>query len=97
MSDVKLIYLRYGEQIVGDVTYDLNGETITVNNPLSVVHMPEQKLGFIPYLQLTQEKDAVFKMSDIRHTFDPNQDIVNHWNSLFGSGIITPPDKEIIS
>lgn len=91
MSNVKLFYLVTGEQIVGDATE--KETSYMINNPLSVIHLPENKLGFIPYLQLTVDTDADFDKNQVRHVLEPTEDVVTHWNQLFGSGIVTPSSK----
>ena len=46
MSDVKLVKLKSGEEIVGDVT--VVGDSVAIANPCQI--MPQQQgLGFMPW------------------------------------------------
>lgn len=90
MSEVRLIYLKTGEQIIGDTEYSEASDSFNVKNPLLVMQVAPQKLGFMEYLQMTDDTVAIFPMADVRHTFEPTQEVVNYWNQQFGVGIVVP-------
>lgn len=91
MSEVRVIYLKEGTQIIGDTYYNEASDAFTVSNPLMAVQAGPRELGFVEYLQFTDETTAIFAGADVRHTFDAKPDLVEYWNKNYGSGIITPP------
>lgn len=88
MSEIRLIYLKSGEQIIGDTVYHEGMDSYTVTNPLLVMQVAPQKLGFMEYLQMTDDKTAIFQGADVRHSYEPTQEVVNYWNQQFGAGIV---------
>jgi len=90
MSEVRLVFLKTGEQIVGDTTYSESLDSFEIKHPLMVVQTGQEKLGFMDYLQLADTDVVIFQGADVRHTFEPKQDIVNYWNQLFGAGLVVP-------
>lgn len=74
--------------MVGDVTENLDG-TYTFRNP--VIAIPQREtMAFLPFLGLMEEKTVTLRKEDIHYNslFTPTIDLRNHYNKMFGSGII---------
>ena len=93
---VKLLRLKSGEDIVGEVVKE-NEELIIISNPamlMPVSHSPGRQdqiqIGLAPWIPFSEEKEFKLPRDWILLTTTPAQDIVNNYNQAFGSGIVIP-------
>ena len=85
MSDIRLVKLKSGEEIIGDVTV-INGDVI-ISNPCQL--MPtEQGIGFAPWPPFSKNDNVTVKMDWVICITQPVDAARYAWNSKFGSGII---------
>jgi len=86
-SDIKLVKLKSGEELIGDVT--VVGDSVTIANPCQI--MPTQEgLGFAPWPPFSKNDNVTIGRDwiiCIVEAVDPARDA---WNSKFGSGIVLP-------
>lgn len=94
---IQIIRLSTGEELIGEVTVDESGGYV-ISKP-ALLGMIEGEEG-VPnmvlqkYLPHSEEGESVTIRIDSRHvmfSFSPLSEILNHYNSILGSGIITPP------
>ena len=93
---VKLLRLKSGEDIVGEVIKE-NQELIIISNPamlMPVSHTPGRQdqiqIGLAPWIPFSVEKEFKLPRDWVLLTTIPAQDIVNNYNQIFGSGIVVP-------
>ena len=93
---VKLLRLKSGENIVGEVIKE-NQEIIIISNPamlMPVSHTPGRQdqiqIGLAPWIPFSVEKEFKLPRDWVLLTTEPAQDIVNNYNQVFGTGIVVP-------
>lgn len=101
MSEVKCFRLVTGEDIIAD--YEDNGiDSYVFNNPVQVSMVPsrsqtgEPNFGFMPFPIVSNDKQIKVKYDHIVFVCEPAEEFKNQYNSIFGSGIVTPTKKLII-
>lgn len=93
MSNVKIILLKNGKNIIAELIEDENMPgAIVVKCPIEVVLIPQQNnvgLAFFPFLDFSEEfdKGIVFSPNDIYTIVTPKTELYNRYNEIFGSGI----------
>ena len=102
MSDVKLVVFNNGLQLVGDFTLvDQSVGKVTIKKAVQLVIGPRTEaeaaqgkvgMSFTPFLQYTTEWEngLVFSANDILSVATPVMDLMNGYNSMFGSGLVLP-------
>lgn len=100
MSNVMIGYTDIGPML-GDYTErgTSNGVVFDVENPVLLQQMGQQ-LGFVPILGFTKSKRLTIAKSDLLYggeLFEPQDELRNHWNSQFGSGIVLSTADAVIS
>lgn len=91
MSDVICLKLMSGEEVVGKII-ERNNDFIAIKDVASIIMMPggqsgQVGLGLMPFLPYAENKTFHFSRSLIMVDFDPNVDMLNNYNRMFGSGI----------
>ena len=97
--NVKLLRLKSGEDIVADVTLVDTEDTIKLENPAQL--MPkgqsqqggQMQMGFGPWAPFSDDKNFEIPRDWLVYISTPNKDILNQYNSVFGSGIVVPDMK----
>ena len=85
MSDIRLVMLKSGEEIIGDVTVISND--VIISSPCQL--MPtDQGIGFAPWPPFSKNDNVTVKMDWVICIADPVDAARDAWNSKFGSGII---------
>jgi len=93
MSELKLVRLSSGEEIVGQVTR--TETTTTITNGWNLVATGEGRMGFIPFMQYTKAADGVEVSNDfVMFVVDPVEELVDQIRTL-ETGIVTPDTKLI--
>jgi len=92
MSDIKCLKLISGEEVIGNLVVSKEG-SVELKDVAAVMMMPSQSgngsvsLGLMPFLPYADTKSIVFARASIVVEFDPNLDMINNYNRMFGSGI----------
>ena len=106
MTDVKLLRLTTGEDIVAEVTnqeYSDNDKTVTrIKKPFVLIPMAqnpgsssETKLYFSPFIPFAENEEMHIKEEHIITINDPKSEIKNNYLNYIGA--IVPVEKKIIA
>jgi len=106
MTDVKLLRLTTGEDIVAEVTnqdYEDNVKTVTtIKKPFVLIPMAqnpsasqESKLYFSPFIPFAENEEFDIKEENIITVNEPKADIRDNYLNYIGA--IVPVEKKIIS
>ena len=97
--NVKLLRLKSGEDIIADVTLVDPEDTIKVKNPAVIMPMGQQQqggqmsMGFGPWAPFSDDKVFEITRDWLVYISTPGKDLLNQYNSMFGSGIVVPDMK----
>lgn len=90
--------------VIGELCSSFSGSNksgyIILKNPVLVNLVDQNRANFYPLLHFVQETEIkLFLDEDIAFNdiFTPNQDLINSYNQVFGSGIVLAsaiPDKK---
>ena len=91
---IKLLRLKSGEDIVGDIIGE-NSEFLIVKNPAMLMPVGDGRggsvqIGLTPWMPFSEAKDFEVPRDWVLITTEPAQEIVNNYNQVFGSGIVVP-------
>ena len=91
MSDIRLVKLKSGEELIGDVTI-ISGKTcddVIISNPCQL--MPtDQGIGFAPWPPFAKHDNVTVKSDWVICITQPVDAAKKAWSSKFCSGIILP-------
>jgi topoisomerase IA-like protein len=96
MSDITVIKMMNGEEIITKVVKE-DESTFTCEKPAIIMLSPNQKGNGVqvqigPYSAFT-DKPISLNKSSVMYIAEPNTDILNSYNKMFGSGLIVPNQK----
>tara|TARA_Y100000296_G_C5149108_1_gene245401 strand:+ start:242 stop:538 length:297 start_codon:yes stop_codon:yes gene_type:complete len=96
MSEVKIVRLKTGEEILCEYRVSEHRKMTHIKNGLMIVPT-EQSIGFIPFMVYADLPDNTFsvKSSHVLWVVDPVSDLVDRHQETF-STIVTPPESKII-
>lgn len=98
------IKLVTGEEIIADVSATQEGR-LKLTNPVKMQMVPPQiaggqpSMGFAPFPSFGVQKKDSFTLVEPLHVvymYELDEELMNHYNQVFGSGIVTP-SKQIIT
>ena len=87
MSDIRLVKLKSGEEIIGDVT--VISDDVIISNPCQLIPT-QQGINFLPWPPFSKHDNVSIKLDWTICITDPVDQARDAWNSKFGSGIILP-------
>ena len=93
---VKVIRLESGETIVADITESsilTDGKTLAKNVIGIQVTMTDNKsfgIGFAPVFMFAKDSTIEIEADKIVFTANPDDQVLNQYNKIFGTGIIIP-------
>ena len=99
MANVQIIKLVSGEDIMGVVSdTEIDGKAfLLVENPAVILMMPkpggdenEFGVGLAPYAPFAKQHKVPIFPNHIISVYDPDTNLLNAYNSKFGSGLIQP-------
>ena len=85
MNDIRLVKLKSGEEIIGDVT--VISDDVIISNPCQLLPT-DQGIGFTPWPPFAKHDNVTVKMDWVICITQPVNAARDAWNSKFGSGII---------
>jgi hypothetical protein len=101
--DIKILKLITGEEVLGEIESQSETEIVIIN-PVGVAVVRgkdgQPNVGFAPFpLHAEQKTDATvcFSKKNIVYSYVPAEDFIKNYNQIFGSGIVIPPQKQIIT
>ena len=101
MANVQIIKLTSGEDIMGEVSdTEIDGKAfLLVDKPAVILMMPkpggdenEFGVGLAPYAPFAKQHKVPIFPNHIISVYDPDTNLLNAYNSKFGSGIVVTPD-----
>ena len=92
---IKLIRMRSGEDVVGEVTKE-NEEFLDIKDPAALMPMSggasnTVQMGMVPWQPFSKSKEFTVSRSWVVTISEPAEDIVDNYRRVFGSGIDVPP------
>ena len=91
---VKLIRMWSGEDVIADLIKD-QASSITITDPIVAVPSQQQgQIAFAPWSPLSQKGEIEITSKYIVYTTDPQPDIIEQYNSMFGK--VSTPTKKLI-
>ena len=96
--NVNLLRLKSGEDVIADVTLVDTEDTIKLENPAILMPMGDPKggqmqMGFGPWAPFSDQKEFEIPRDWLVFISTPGKDLLNQYNSMFGSGIVLPDMK----
>ena len=89
---IKVIRLVTAEELIGE----WDQEKSSIMNPVVMVPVSKDKIGFQPWITLSDDDEIVLKNQHIMAIVTPDIKLQNEYNRVFGSGLIVPEDDKII-
>ncbi len=96
MSEVKIVRLKTGEEILCEYSVSEHRKMTHIKNGLMIVPT-EQSIGFIPFMVYADLPDNTFsvKSSHVLWVVDPVSDLVDRHQETFNT-IVAPESKIIV-
>jgi hypothetical protein len=97
MLNVKLVRLSTGEDVITNVVEDTD-VSVKFKNPIVAFPSEMGKIGFAPWSPLIDKDAQEMEVSKkfIIYIADPDQGIVEQYNQMFGTKLVTPNKKLIV-
>ena len=89
---IKVVRLVTTEELIGEWDQEKN----SILNPVVMVPVSKDKIGFQPWLTLSDDDEIFLKDQHIMAIVTPDIKLQNEYNRVFGSGLIMPDESEII-
>ena len=99
MSNIQIVKLTTGEDIMGDVeSQEVEGKEgfLLINKPAIIMMMPKPGsdtdfgVGLAPYAPFSKDHKVPVFPQHVVSVYDPGKEILNAYNEKYGSGIIQP-------
>ena len=91
--NIKVVRIISGEELIGD----WDDEKSTITNPVIMVPVAKDKLGFSPWIPYVDEEEFPLKEQHIVTILTPDNKLQNEYNRVYGSGLIIPDAERIIN
>ena len=97
------IKLITGEDVLGEIESESETEFVVINPVgIAVVRGPDGKpnVGFAPFpIHAEQKTDSVVALAkkNVVYSYVPAEDFITNYNQIFGSGLVLPPQKTLIT
>lgn len=101
MSDIIVLRLVSGENILADVDTEHSATHVLAKHPTMIQAGPNPQTGQVdvhmaPLLTLSEDKQVAIRKDLIAFQYKPVPEIRNKFSTLFGSGIIVPENPNQI-
>lgn len=90
---MKIVRLTTGDEVICEVKE--SEYTVTLSNAFSMVSTEPGKIGFIPFMAYSKDKEFVIERQFIVMILEPVDEIVDQIRSM-QSGILTPKQGIIV-
>ena len=90
--NIKVVRLVSGEELIGD----WNDEKYIITNPVIMLPVGKDQLGFSPWIPYVEEEEVQLKEQHIITVLTPDSKLQNEYNRVYGSGLIVPGADKII-
>ena len=89
---IKVIRLVTAEELIGE----WEQEKTSIINPVVMGPVSKDKIGFQPWITLSDEEEIVLKDQHIMAIVTPDIKLQNEYNRVFGSGLVVPENDKIV-
>ena len=102
---MKILALKLitGEELLGEVESESETEFV-IENPVGIAVVRGKdgnpNIGFSPFPLHAEQKTGntiALSKKNVVYSYVPAEDFVNNYNQIFGSGIVLPPTKQLIT
>ena len=90
--NIKVIRLVTSEELIGE----WDQEKSSINNPVVMVPVSKDKIGFQPWITLSEDEEIFLKDQHIMAIVTPDIKLQNEYNRVFGSGLVVPENDKIV-
>ena len=90
--NIKVVRIISGEELIGD----WDDEKHIITNPVVMIPVAKDQLGFQPWIPYAEEEDMILKDHHIMVICTPDKKLQNEYNRVYGSGLIVPDADKII-
>lgn len=101
--EVIALKLVTNEDVLGEIESQSETEFVILN-PVGIAIVRgkdgQPNVGFTPFpIHAEQKTDATVAINkkNVVYSYTPAEDFVNNYKQIFGSGIVVPPTKQIIT
>jgi hypothetical protein len=101
--NILALKLITGEEILGEIESESETEFVLVN-PVGIAVIRgkdgQPSVGFAPFpIHAEQKTGATVALAkkNVVYSYVPAEDFINNYNQIFGSGIVLPPQKSLIT
>ena len=101
--EVLALKLITGEDVLGELE-SRDEDSLVIVNPVGIAVVRgkdgQPNVGFTPFPIHGEQKTGVtiaFAKKNIVYSYTPAEDFISNYNQIFGSGIVVPPQKQIIT
>ena len=101
--EILALKLVTGEDLLGEVESQSETEYVLIN-PVGIAVVRGKdgnpNIGFSPFPIHGEQKSGTtiaFAKKNIVYSYTPAEDFISNYNQIFGSGIVVPPQKQIIT
>ena len=97
-TNIQIVKLTTGEDLIGDLE-ELEIESrafLKINKPALIMIMPKPgsdtdfTVGLAPYAPFAKDHKVPIFPAHVVSVYDPGKEMLNTYNTKFGSGIVTP-------
>jgi hypothetical protein len=93
MSNVQIIGLKTGEQLLAEVLEETN-EGLLLKKPAILVPAGDKGLGLAPWIPYTKAASGIKVKNDaISFTVEPLDELKNHYTGSFVGGLVVPSNE----
>ena len=98
MSEVKIVRLTSGEEIICKVVDGNTKDTKCLKKPAIIIPVGEGRIGLSPWMPYAEVADGI-EVNDVNIMFitKPVEEFLQEYNTAFGSGLIVPGAKDVVS
>jgi hypothetical protein len=100
--DIIVLKLITGEEVLGELESQSETEFVLVN-PVGISIVRGQNgqpnVGLTPFPMHAEQKTGTIVPINKKHVvynYEPAEDFKANYNQIFGTGIVTPPEKKLI-
>ena len=90
--NIRVVRLISGEELIGD----WNEEKYTITNPVVMLPVGKDQLGFSPWIPYVEEEEVSLKEQHFVTVLTPDNKLQNEYNRVYGSGLIVPDADKLI-
>jgi hypothetical protein len=101
--NILALKLITGEDVLGEIESESETEFVIIN-PVGIAVVRgkdgQPSVGFSPFpIHAEQKSDATICLSkkNVVYSYVPAEDFITNYKQIFGSGIIVPPTKQLIT